>query len=57
VAKTPKQTRQIENQKGTGRSLRGRRRKKSFALKSGKKNQPKKTEFQSALFTPLSSRR
>jgi hypothetical protein len=33
------------------------RRKKSFTPKSGKKNQPKKTEFQTASSPPLSFRR
>jgi hypothetical protein len=43
--------------KRNGKKNHGRRRKKSFVLKSGKKTQPKKTEFQTAISNPLSSRR
>lgn len=57
VSPTSKQCRQEENEKEDRQEDPTRRRKKSFSVKRGKKIQRKKTEFQTAIFPPLSFRR
>ena len=57
VSLTSKQRGREENKKEEREEDETGRRKKSFRVKCGKKIQRKKTEFQTAIFPPLSFRR
>jgi len=57
VSLTSKQTSREENEKEERKEHETGRRKKRVTTKCGKKIQPKKKEFQTASFPPLSFRR